>query len=408
MNESLWLDEATTALVSRMSLSDIFTKFLPGDFHPPFYYVFMKFWVNIFGSSEIALRTPSLIFALLTVFIVYKLAGKFAALILGSNPLFIYYSQEARMYMMTAFLVTTLIYTYSKKRWVWFAFLLATLGMTDYIALFILPIFIILDYKNIKKLILNSSLLIISYLLWLPIFIKQLSNGLGVGDAWANLLGQPTIKNFLLIPTKFMIGRVSFDPEWLYGLIIIIIGGLYSYLLFRSISIIRSIRIIYLWLFVPVALGIIVSFWIPTLTYFRYLFVLPAFCILVAYGIGRSRVFLYCVVFLNILFSLYYIISPSFHREDWRSAAVAIGEDKIITPTGSQSEALIYYNKDGNIISPQDLMANRYSLVWLSRYVWQVFDPEDVTRVKIEELGYKKVGEYNFRGVEFYKYAYRN
>src|SRR3990167_9329418 len=75
LNQSLWLDEATSAVAARMPLTDIFTKFLPGDFHPPFYYVFLHFWTILFGTSEIALRAPSLLAGILTIYIVY-LIGK--------------------------------------------------------------------------------------------------------------------------------------------------------------------------------------------------------------------------------------------------------------------------------------------------------------------------------------------
>ncbi|NCN22390.1 glycosyltransferase family 39 protein, partial [Candidatus Falkowbacteria bacterium] len=63
INQSLWLDEATTArVVQQYNYQEIITKFSPNDFHPPLYYLFMKFWTNIFGYSEVALRFPSIIF----------------------------------------------------------------------------------------------------------------------------------------------------------------------------------------------------------------------------------------------------------------------------------------------------------------------------------------------------------
>ena len=37
IKQSLWLDEATTALVSQRSILDYFTNFALGDFHPPVY-----------------------------------------------------------------------------------------------------------------------------------------------------------------------------------------------------------------------------------------------------------------------------------------------------------------------------------------------------------------------------------
>ena len=74
LNQSLWLDEATTAkVVKTLSFTGIVTQFSPGDFHPPLYYLLMKFWTSIFGYSEIALRFPSVIFTLLTGLVVYRI-----------------------------------------------------------------------------------------------------------------------------------------------------------------------------------------------------------------------------------------------------------------------------------------------------------------------------------------------
>ncbi|MGB3020262.1 MAG: glycosyltransferase family 39 protein, partial [Microgenomates group bacterium] len=108
LNQSLWLDETTTAnVVMRYGYLDIITKFSPHDFHPPLYYLFVKFWTNIFGYSEIALRMPSVMASMLTGYVIYKLAegkklGKslafWAAAFFLFNPLVVYYSQEARMY----------------------------------------------------------------------------------------------------------------------------------------------------------------------------------------------------------------------------------------------------------------------------------------------------------------------
>src|SRR3989344_9240339 len=107
LNQSLWLDEAVTAnIVSNFSYSEILNKFSPFDFHPPLFYFVEKQWTNIFGYSEIALRFPSIIFSLLTGWIIYligrrlegwkvgRLEGKniglWAAALFLFNPLIIY------------------------------------------------------------------------------------------------------------------------------------------------------------------------------------------------------------------------------------------------------------------------------------------------------------------------------
>jgi Predicted membrane protein len=125
LNQSLWLDEAITAnVVKNFSYLSIIQKFSPFDFHPPLYYLFMKFWSNIFGYSEVSLRFPSIIFSLLSGFLVYKIGSLLADKKLGFwatvfflfNPLIIYYSQEARMYMMVNFFVIVSFYFFIKTQ----------------------------------------------------------------------------------------------------------------------------------------------------------------------------------------------------------------------------------------------------------------------------------------------------
>ena len=101
--------------------------------------------------------------------------------------------------------------------------------------------------------------------------------------------------------------------------------------------------------------------------------------------------------------SFYYLLTPRFQREDWRAAARALGDEKIIFPSDSQKEALIYYKKDSQLINSTQLGRNDKE-VWLSRYVWEIFDPSDTARLRIESLGYNKTQEFNFGGVILWKY----
>src|SRR3989338_693444 len=117
LNQSLWLDEAVTANVVRnFRFSQIVNGFSPTDFHPPLYYLFMKLWTNFFGYSEIALRMPSVLFSLLTGYVIYLIAGVWGATFFLFNPLIVYYSQEARMYMMATFLLTGGLYYFLRSQ----------------------------------------------------------------------------------------------------------------------------------------------------------------------------------------------------------------------------------------------------------------------------------------------------
>jgi uncharacterized membrane protein len=105
--ESLWLDEALTARHMGTSFVQIGHDFL-GNTQTILYYLGEKAWCTVFGQSEVALRFPSVIYGVLTVWAIFLLAqllfsqsaALWAALLLTINPFAIYYSQEARPYAM--------------------------------------------------------------------------------------------------------------------------------------------------------------------------------------------------------------------------------------------------------------------------------------------------------------------
>jgi 4-amino-4-deoxy-L-arabinose transferase-like glycosyltransferase len=409
INQSLWLDETTTAMASNMTLGDLFNKFLPGDFHPPLYYLFMKIWISVFGYSEIALRIPSIIFGVITIYLIYLIAKKFidqktgiiASALAATSGLLIYYSQEARMYSLAAMLVCLSIFLYLQKKWIYLGIILAIVGLTDYVALFIVPVLVMAEYKYFKRIFLSLIPLIIAFGLWMPTFLVQLKQGfLQHGTPWWELLGTMTLKNMLLIPTKFILGRISFDNKFIYGAIVLLFCLFIVFLLYKAKN---ANRVIWSWLFVPIIIGLMVSLKIPTLSYFRFLFCLPAFYILISVGIEKSGkykyIFLCLIIGINIFSSGYYLINYKFHREDWREAAAMIGTDEIVLPGDSQKEALVYYGKADQITKNPTK-----DTIWLSRYVWEVVDPGNLTELKVNSLGYNKATEYHFNGVVFWKY----
>ena len=72
LDQSLWLDEAIQfKAVSQFSLPDLFRVYLPTDFNPPLSYLINFGFSRVFGYSEMALRAPSVIFGVLTVWLVY-------------------------------------------------------------------------------------------------------------------------------------------------------------------------------------------------------------------------------------------------------------------------------------------------------------------------------------------------
>lgn len=108
MFESFWYDETFTGAAARVPLTH-----LPGvilaDVHPPLPYLLAWGTGRIIGTSEIALRLPSLLAGLAVVWAVYDLSrisqiGKrpalLAAVMVALLPAHVYYSNEARAYML--------------------------------------------------------------------------------------------------------------------------------------------------------------------------------------------------------------------------------------------------------------------------------------------------------------------
>lgn len=417
INQSLWLDEATTGLVAQMNLSDFFTKFIVNDFHPPLYYVVVKLFSTFLGTSEVALRLPSLIFGLLNVYVVYLIAKRFEgngkgkikwpvvpSLFLATSGLHIYYSQEARMYSLATLLVSIIVLNYIDKKWITLSILFILLFLSDYLSMIVVAVLFIYTYfkdiKNLKKFIYSLIPLLVVFLFWLPIFSNQLLSGLAQKEEssnWWNALGPVTFKNVALIPTKFLIGRVSFENKLIYGSVMSIISLIFIYVIGQAKN-----KLFWSWFGLSLLLGIVISFFVPTLTYFRYLFILPAFYLLLSET--KSKYLIGFILLVNILASYFYLTWPKFQREDWRSIKNEIGNTKIVLPVVSQREALKYYGIDEQAIYYSQYSSNLDNEVWLSRYVVDIFDPNDLAVKHLEGLGYNWVEEKNFNGVVLWKY----
>lgn len=427
LRQSLWLDEATTALVAKNPQG--FTQFISGDFHPPLYYVFMQQWVKVSGTSEIALRLPSVLFGAVTVYVVYRIGKRvadettalIAALLMATAPLHIYYSQEARMYALSTLLVTLLVFvfllTMAKKQklkvWIALSLLLPLVFLADYLPMLIVPVLWAIAFVKHpkkawwKKFVMAHIPLGIVMVLWYPTFATQLASGVGVinsGSVWSQVLGSLSLKNVALIPVKFMIGRINFTPQAVYALVVFVFGGVCTYLFWFTRG--KKMKEIWLWLLVPLGLGIVISGFVPVLSYFRFLFVLPAWYLLLAYGLTKMNEVKYfpllvLVVLLNIWSSARYLTTYTFWREDWRWLAADVEQTQgtpIVFPAESQHEALRYYWESAPIKAVSELSQD-VTAVWYIPYVEDITDPTRATRSALNELGFREVSQGSYNGV---------
>lgn len=189
LTQSFWRDEAFSYFMAKKNILEMI--FLTAkDFNPPLYYFILHFWIKIFGSSEIALRSLSLVFFWATVYVgfmflneILKMKVKksfFYLIFFIINPLLLYFAFEARMYSMLAFFASLSYFAFCKKdyRVYWFATILGL--FTHYFMILVVLsqlLFLLVDKKNrfnFKKSAIYLPLLIFSP--WVVFFLSQ--NGL--------------------------------------------------------------------------------------------------------------------------------------------------------------------------------------------------------------------------------------
>jgi len=446
INQSLWLDEAIEILaVKTNSYLQLITQHSLGDFHPPLYHLVLKFWTSFFGFSEIGVRSLSVLFGVGTVGVVYlvgkqlgdKTLGILAALFLAFAPLHIYYSGETRMYAMAAFLVSLSVYFFLKLiknasflNWVGF-FLATTLFLyTDYLPwLMLIPfnLWVFWQRKNLSGRWIRNWLfcwffIVVILLPWFPFLAKQLQGGTALlaqtTPIWKEAVGGFSLKVLPLTAAKFIFGRISFYNKIFYGLVFLAAASFFATLIFKNLfRMTKEKAFVSFWLVLPVALGWIISFFIPVYSYFRFLFALPALYILLACGIllfksAKARIILASVVLLIGLTSQFiFWVNPRFHREDWR-AAVSYIENQ----SESQNAAAVfvnlaqvapyqYYARAVPFYGPSNWLDKNLQTIWLARYVQPIFDPNDNVRKEIEIAGFAKIEEKDFNGVVFWQYS---
>ncbi len=354
LNQSLWLDEGTTAkVVLNYALVNIPIKFSLLDFHPPFYYLFMKLWTAVFGYSEVSLRMPSVLFSLYTGVFIYLIAkkllnkktGLLASALFLFNPLIVYYSQEARMYMMATFFLTASFYfLFVKKNTVLHnLFVFLSFGIFYGSIFFITGMYVYLAYKREWKNLFFCAFGLLTVLTILfPLLVKQLTNArqsLGLIPNWHQVLGEATIKNLFLIPVKFTFGRISFYPKKLYYLL----SGAWALVIMSLVFLggLKNKKIGFITVF-PLLLGTIFSIFTPLLQYFRFLYLLPLVCYLMAISV-KNRYLSTIILTGFAILSFVYLFNSNIHREDWKALALKLNRREDIYMILPSSDAFIYY-----------------------------------------------------------------
>jgi mannosyltransferase len=125
-HQSFWYDEAWTDYLVRLRPGELLTLVPRTESTPPLYYMVAWAWVRVFGRDEAGLRSLSALAGTLTVPVAYatgttlatRRVGLVVAALAATSPLLVWYSQEARSYMLLVLLaaLSLLCFAHARQR----------------------------------------------------------------------------------------------------------------------------------------------------------------------------------------------------------------------------------------------------------------------------------------------------
>jgi mannosyltransferase len=152
-SQSFWLDEAQAVHETHLSFGGMLSAWSATEWNPPLYFLLAWPWAKVFGTSEAGLRSLSALLGTAVIPITYlcgrelvsRRVGLVAAALAALSPFMIWYSQEAREYMLLAALsgMSLLFFARtrrkpSRRNLVWWAVFSGLALLTQYFAAFLI------------------------------------------------------------------------------------------------------------------------------------------------------------------------------------------------------------------------------------------------------------------------------
>jgi len=351
-DQSFWLDEAFTRRIVDHGFGDMWDLIRQGENTPPFYYSLVWVWSHVFGSGEAGLRSLSAVAGTATVPVAYligrqvasRAAGLLLATFVAASPFLVWYSQESRAYaLVVLFTSLTLLFALryedepSRRNLVGWSFTAALALATHYFAAFIIAaeaLWLLRRAETRRRVLLGCIPIVVVGLALIPLALDQRDNGgAQVGDSSIPSRIGNAAKEFLvgeyggpvrgigplcavLIAAGVALALARTTPEERRRLAVPLAIGAGVLLLPLALAVVgvdyftaRYLAIAWVPLFAAVAAGLTVA---------------GARNAGLAVGVGIAALF--------VVVSLAVALTPRLQRDDWRSAAAALGE-----PTGDRA-----------------------------------------------------------------------
>ena len=365
---SLWLDEASTYTISVKSFADIWQTTAGGEFNPPLFY-WIEHVMLMLGNNEVILRFVPALLGVLTIPLFYLIgkefldrnAGIIAAAACTFSPFLIYYSQEARAYMLMLFFVALAMLFFLKG--------MKSGGLVNWVLFGVFSAFAF--WAHFYALVMIGALVLFALIEWAPRIRSEMENlrMLLAAIVVFVVLSLPLI----IVTLQLFVLRTSSAPTYgIQGPDIIFetfvqvtgmnIPVMVLMLVLFIIGIFQAFRIemgkgIFLVLIAVLTFVIsdILSFKMPMLP--RYLIFLS---IVVFLGVAVSYRTIYSLwnskaVVYGFMVILFVISAPAlagyysgYSKEDWRGLSAALDQkvqpgDVVVSVPGYVSQPLDYY-----------------------------------------------------------------
>jgi mannosyltransferase len=254
-----WGDEAISVGIASRSLHQI-PNYLRYDGSPPLYYLLLHWWIGLFGTSEAATHTLSLLISLAAIPVLWwsgrtlfgPTTGRAAALFGAVFPYLTYYGTETRMYVLVGVLAVVALTAFVKglqtpvpgsrspesgwrawllvgdpARW-WMALaavasiaVLYTHNWGGYLVVSLVVVGLLAAHYSgeparLRRTVAYLLVVVLAYLPWVPSLVWQIRY---TGAPWAP---RPSVLDFLADPVWVAL-QISF-PVVLGGLVVAIVA----------------------------------------------------------------------------------------------------------------------------------------------------------------------------------------
>lgn len=210
--DPMWFDETFTARIASLPFHQAQIA-ISADVHPPLFYDLIWLW-NWIGSP-ISLRVPSLIFGVITIYLVYRLAlnlkagqaaATLAALLCAIAPGAIYYSGELRSYALLTMAVIGASVALTEKRFLLFFLMIMFTAWSHYIGLVYAGLIILLAvwrHRDFAWFLALLSAVPVVALVMLQGGAADVADGYWMDFNWAMIV-RPLTLPLLYVPPQFV------------------------------------------------------------------------------------------------------------------------------------------------------------------------------------------------------------